>query len=141
MTALQESIDLVRTAAQAADRLKATDPVAYDVSDRLGITDAMLIVSANNERQVLAIAEEIEKDLYLNHNHLEPRSREGVAEGQWILIDYGDIIVNVMHDDSRLYYNLERLWRDCERIALDLTANGPDDTTDSVADAADSSEE
>ncbi|RSX56113.1 ribosome silencing factor RsfS [Bifidobacterium dolichotidis] len=120
MSASQASIELVRAAAKAADELKATDPVAYDVADRLGICDIMLIVSANNERQVLAIAERIEHDLYVNFDRREPKSREGVAEGQWILLDFGDVIINVMHDDSRVYYNLERLWNDCPEVDLEL---------------------
>ena len=65
MPALQDSIDAIRIAAAAADRMKATDIVAFDVTEPLAITDAMLIASASNERQVLAVAEEIEKDLYL----------------------------------------------------------------------------
>ena len=82
MTALESSIASIRTAATAADRMKAHDIVAYDVSDTLGICDGMLIASAPNERQVLAIAEEIEKDLFLNDGKRQPRSREGVQEAQ-----------------------------------------------------------
>lgn len=118
MAALQSSIDDIRIAAEAADRLKATDIVAYDVADLLGITDIMMIAGASNERQVLAIAEEIEKDLYLKCNKRQARSREGVTEGQWILLDFGDFVIHVMHDESREYYNLERLWSDCEQIDL-----------------------
>ena len=70
MTALESSISAIRIAAAAADRLKATNEQAFDVSDLLGITDAMLVVSASNERQVLAVAEEIEKDLYLSLIHI-----------------------------------------------------------------------
>ena len=64
MPALQDSINAVRVAAEAADRIKATDIVAFDVADLLGITDIMMIAGASNERQVLAVAEEIEKDLF-----------------------------------------------------------------------------
>lgn len=90
MPALQDSIDAIRIAAAAADRMKATDIVAFDVTEPLAITDAMLIASASNERQVLAVAEEIEKDLYLKAGKRQPRSREGLTEGQWVLLDYGD---------------------------------------------------
>ena len=65
MPAVQDSIDAIRIAAAAADRMKATDLVAFDVTEPLAITDAMLIATASNERQVLSVAEEIEKDLYL----------------------------------------------------------------------------
>ena len=73
MPALQDSIDAIRIAAAAADRMKATDIVAFDVTEPLAITDAMLIASASNERQVLAVAEEIEKDLYLKAGKRQPR--------------------------------------------------------------------
>ena len=118
MPALQDSIDAIRIAAAAADRMKATDIVAFDVTEPLAITDAMLIASASNERQVLAVAEEIEKDLYLKAGKRQPRSREGLTEGQWVLLDYGDFVIHVMHQESREYYRLERLWKDCPSIDL-----------------------
>lgn len=118
MSAFQPAIDAARVAANAADRIKADGIAAYDVSNSLGITDVMLLASASNERQVLAVAEEIEKDLALQL-HRSPRSREGVEEGQWILLDYGDLIVHVMHEDSRDFYRLERLWDD-ETNSIDL---------------------
>ena len=92
MPALQDSINAVRVAAEAADRIKATDIVAFDVADLLGITDIMMIAGASNERQVLAVAEEIEKDLFLKCSGRQPRSREGLTEGQWVLLDYGDFV-------------------------------------------------
>ena len=120
MTAVQNSIDDIRIAAEAADRIKARDIVAYDVSDLLGITDIMLVATAANERQVLAVAEEIEKDLYLKTDKRQPRSREGLEEAQWILLDYGDYVIHVMHEEAREFYRLERLWRDCPAVELDL---------------------
>lgn len=66
MPALQDSINAVRVAAEAADRIKATDIVAFDVADLLGITDIMMIAGASNERQVLAVAEEIERTCSLS---------------------------------------------------------------------------
>lgn len=114
MPAVQDSINAIRVAAEAADRIKATDIVAFDVADLLGITDIMMIAGASNERQVLAVAEEIEKDLFLKCDGRQPRSREGLTEGQWILLDYGDFVIHVMHDEAREFYGLERLWKDCE---------------------------
>ena len=120
MTALESSISAIRIAAAAADRLKATNEQAFDVSDLLGITDAMLVVSASNERQVLAVAEEIEKDLYLKDNKRKALSREGLELAQWILLDFGDFVVLVMHEEARAFYRLERLWNDCPAIDLQL---------------------
>ena len=116
MPAVQDSIDAIRIAAAAADRMKATDLVAFDVTEPLAITDAMLVATASNERQVLAVAEEIEKDLYLKSGKRQPRSREGLTEGQWVLLDYGDFVIHVMHQESRDFYRLERLWKDCPSI-------------------------
>ena len=123
MVAHQDSIEAVRLAARTADRMKATDIVAFDVSQTLGITDAFLLASASNERLVLAVAEEIEKDLYLAQ-HREPRTREGLTEAQWVLLDYGDFVVHVMHDDAREFYGLDRLWQDCPAIDLELPVEG-----------------
>ena len=67
-----------------------------------------------------AVAEEIEKDLYLKAGKRQPRSREGLTEGQWVLLDYGDFVIHVMHQESREYYRLERLWKDCPSIDLQL---------------------
>ena len=119
MTVATTIIDAVRIAAAAADRVKANDIVAFDVTDLLAFTEVMMIASASNERQVLAIAEEVEKDLHLKAR-LSPRSREGLTEGQWILLDYGDFVIHIMHQESRDYYGLERLWRDQPTIDLEL---------------------
>ena len=119
MTAAHTTIDAIRIAATAADRLKASDIVAFDVTDLLAFTEVMMIASASNERQVLAIAEEVEKDLYLKSKR-SARSREGLTEGQWILLDYGDFVIHIMHQESRDYYGLERLWRDQPTVDLQL---------------------
>lgn len=120
MAALESSVNAIRIAAAAADRLKATNQQAFDVSNLLGITDAMLVVSASNERQVLAVAEEIEKDLYLKDNKRKALSSEGLELAQWILLDFGDFVVHVMHEEARAFYRLERLWNDCPSIDLQL---------------------
>lgn len=120
MAALESSVNAIRIAAAAADRLKATNIQAFDVSNLLGITDAMLVVSASNERQVLAVSEEIEKDLYLKDNKRKALSREGLELAQWILLDFGDFVVHIMHEEAREFYRLERLWNDCPAIDLQL---------------------
>lgn len=138
MTALESSISAIRIAAAAADRLKATNEQAFDVSDLLGITDAMLVVSASNERQVLAVAEEIEKDLYLKDNKRKALSREGLELAQWILLDFGDFVVHVMHEEARAFYRLERLWNDFPAIDLQLPEHASE--TEDSSKTEDSSE-
>ena len=127
MTALESSVNAIRIAAEAADRLKATNCQAFDVSNLLGITDAMLVVSASNERQVLSVAEEVEKDLYLKDNKRKPISREGLELAQWILLDFGDFVVHIMHEEARQFYRLERLWNDCRAIDVQLKDHSEDD--------------
>ncbi|EPI46821.1 iojap-like protein [Gardnerella vaginalis JCP8151B] len=126
MAALESSVNAIRIAAAAADRLKATNCQSFDVSNLLGITDAMLVVSASNERQVLAVSEEIEKDLYLKDNKRKPISREGLELAQWILLDFGDFVVHIMHEEAREFYRLERLWNDCPAIDLQLPEHDDD---------------
>lgn len=119
LNASAQAVNTARHAAHAADQTGAHQIAAYDVSGTLAIADVMVIASANNERQVLAIAEHIEREL-ATVLHRTPRSREGVAEAQWILLDYGDVIVHVMHDEAREFYRLERLWDDDNTIALGI---------------------
>ena len=126
MAALESSVNAIRIAAAAADRLKAANIQAFDVSNLLGITDAMLVVSASNERQVLAVSEEIEKDLYLKDNKRKPISREGLELAQWILLDFGDFVIHIMHEEAREFYRLERLWNDCPAIDLQLPEHDDD---------------
>lgn len=134
MTATQQSIASVRIAAAAADRLKAGDIAAYDVTIPVAITEIMLVVTASNERQVLAVAQEIEKDLYLKDGHREPLAREGLEEAQWVLLDFGDFVVHVMHEDAREFYALDRLWGDCPSIDLELPEHPDDDADAAVSD-------
>jgi ribosome-associated protein len=134
MTATQQSIASVRIAAAVADRLKAGDIAAYDVTVPVAITEIMLVVTASNERQVLAVAQEIEKDLYLKDGHREPLAREGLEEAQWVLLDFGDFVVHVMHEDAREFYALDRLWGDCPSIDLELPEHPDDDADAAVSD-------
>jgi ribosome-associated protein len=99
----------------AADKL-ATDIIAYDVSEQLVITDAFLLCSAANDRQVRSIVDEIE--LKLGQAGAKPVRREGERDGRWVLLDYIDIVVHVQHADERVFYALERLWKDCPVIRL-----------------------
>ena len=114
MAATDYASELARTAAQAAADKLATDIVLIDVSDRLAITDVFVVVSGNNERQVEAIVDEVEEKLRLAG--VKPIRREGQRDGRWVLLDYGDIVVHVQHQEERVFYSLERLWKDCPFI-------------------------
>ncbi|CAM5249118.1 Ribosomal silencing factor RsfS [Streptomyces narbonensis] len=117
VTATDRSIELVNAAAlAAADRL-AHDIIAYDVSDVLSITDAFLLASAPNDRQVKSIVDEIEERLNKDLG-AKPVRREGDRDARWILLDYVDIVVHVQHSEERVFYALERLWKDCPELPL-----------------------
>jgi len=120
LTASERARDLAREAALAADDKQALDPVALDVSGALPFADAFLIVAGRNERQVNAIADAVEERM-LQHGAKRLR-REGAGEGRWVLLDFGDLVVHVFHEEERLYYSLERLWSDCPVIPLELAA-------------------
>jgi len=117
MTAAPASIALALTAARAASDKLATDLVALDVSEHMPLTDIFLMCSARNERMVAAIADAVDDAL---REEGAPRLRqEGRSEGRWILLDFGDIVVHVFHEEERIYYQLERLWRDCPVVSLE----------------------
>ena len=118
MTASPRAIDLVQTAASAADAKQAEDLVALDVTGPLPLTDVFLLATGRNERNVLAIADEVEDRLI--QAGAKPLRREGRSEGRWVLLDFGEIIVHVFHEEERQYYSLERLWSDCPAIALEI---------------------
>lgn len=131
MTAFPESVEIIRTAALAADEKKAENIVAFDVSDSLAITDAFMVASAPNERQVAAVVDAIEDKLIREHK-VKPLRREGRGEGRWVLLDFGDIVIHVLHDEDRAFYALERLWGDSPKISLNL----PEQVSTSNGDAA-----
>ena len=123
MTATDHAVTLVRTAALAAADKLATDQLAFDVSEQLAITDAFLLASGANDRQVRAIVEEIEDKL--REIDAKPIRREGHRDGRWVLLDYGDVVIHVQHAEEREFYALERLWRDCPAIELPAEIHGP----------------
>ena len=120
MTATPRAIELTEIAALAAAEKLANDIVAYDVSDQLAITDAFLLCSGANERQVRSIIDEVE--IRLKQAGATLVRREGEQEGRWVLLDYSDLVVHVQNADERVFYSLERIWKDCPLIPLPAAA-------------------
>lgn len=118
MTATDRARELLKVAVAAADSKQAEDLVALDVSGPLPLTDIFLLATGRNERNVIAIAGEIEDQLI--EAGVKTIRREGRAEGRWVLLDFGDLVVHVFHEEDRMYYGLERLWKDCPAIPLEL---------------------
>ena len=118
MTASAEAIRMAEVAARAAASKLAQDVVVIDVSGQLVITDLFVIASASNERQVNAIVDEVEEKMRLAGS--KPARREGAREGRWVLLDYVDIVVHIQHQEERSFYALDRLWRDCPLVEVNL---------------------
>jgi ribosome-associated protein len=125
VTATERARALLKVAAAAADSKQGEDLVALDVSGPLPLTDIFLLVTGRNERNVQAIAGEVEDKMI--EAGAKPLRREGRAEGRWILLDFGDLVVHVFHEEDRMYYSLERLWKDCPAIPLELSVSNSAD--------------
>jgi ribosome-associated protein len=133
VTATPRAIELLQIAARAADDKQADDLVALDVSGPLPLTDVFLLATGRSERNVVAIAGEIEDKML--EAGVKTLRREGRAEGRWVLLDFGDVVAHVFHDEDRQYYALERLWSDCPTIPLDVLTESATTPTEVAADA------
>ncbi|WP_100813123.1 ribosome silencing factor [Microbacterium lacus] len=118
MPATEQARELVQIASAVADAKGGEDLVALDVSGPLPLVDAFLLVTGRNERNVGAIADAIEDRLH--EAGVKRLRREGRQEGRWVLLDFGDLVVHVFHEQERVYYGLERLWKDCPVIPIEL---------------------
>jgi ribosome-associated protein len=126
----ERALELAMTAAQAAADKKAQDIVVIDVADQLAITDAFVIASASNERQVMAIVDAVEEALVNLPEKAKPVRREGERQGRWELLDFIDVVVHIQHAEEREFYALDKLWKDCptvpfvDRDMVDADATG-----------------
>jgi ribosome-associated protein len=112
----ERALELAMTAAQAAADKKAQDIVVIDVADQLAITDAFVIASASNERQVIAIVDAVEEALVNLPEKAKPVRREGERQGRWVLLDFIDVVVHIQHAEEREFYALDKLWKDCPTV-------------------------
>jgi len=122
VTATQEAKDCAIIAAQAAADKLATNIVAIDVSSHLPFADVFIICSANNERQLRAVIDNVEEKLLeAGHKRLH---REGSGSDDWVLIGFPDVVVHAFLKEARDYYRLESLWSDCPQIGLPVLTGG-----------------
>jgi ribosome-associated protein len=112
--AAAETRAALETAVRAADAKGGIAPIALEVGELFPLADVFLIVSGSVERNVQAISDEIEDRL--NETGVRTIRREGREGGRWVLLDFGDLIVHVFHQEERDFYQLERLWKDCPVI-------------------------
>ena len=111
----QEAHDLAVSTARIADAMKASDILILHVGDVLSLTEYFVIVSAPNRRLVDALVDEIEARVRVDSGR-SPIRVEGARENQWVLIDYGDVIVHVFLSEIREFYEIERLYMDVPKI-------------------------
>jgi ribosome-associated protein len=112
----QEIFDQVRVAVRAADEKKAQELLVLRLSAITEFTDYFIICTGNSSRQTKAIADEIEERLKISG--VRPLNTEGYNNAEWILIDYGAFVVHIFTEEARRFYDLERLWRDAERVEI-----------------------
>jgi ribosome-associated protein len=110
-------------AARAAASKGGADTTILEVGDVLAITDCFVVTSGSNTRQVRTIADEIELQVAAAGGP-RPRRIEGLDDLSWVLMDYGDFVVHVFLEETRRYYDLERLWRDVPRLAWEEPTAG-----------------
>ena len=116
------SREMARIAYGALEEKKAEDIRVLSIEKVSVIADYFLIASGTNRNQVQALAESVEEALY--KAGYEVRQKEGVQSANWILMDYGDIIVHIFDRENRLFYDLERIWVDGETISVDQLREG-----------------
>lgn len=107
-----EILELTQEIGRYLSSKKAEDILLIDVREKTTLCDYFVIASGRNTTQVRALCENLEE--HLSKQGLEPRRTEGVREGRWGVLDYGDVVVHIFNDESRLFYHLERLWAEGE---------------------------
>lgn len=116
MSVSKETLANLAVAAAAANEKLGENLVALDVSEPFALAEVFLMVSAKNDRQVLAISDAIQEAL--QKKGVKARFIEGREAARWVLLDFGDLVVHVMHETEREFYSLERLWRDCPVVPV-----------------------
>jgi len=119
--ATPDAIEAARAAAVALDAKSAEDVILFDMSKLLVVTDIFLLATGSSRRNVLTLADETVAAL--RELDREPIRKEGTDHGQWVLVDYGDIVIHVFDRETREYYDLERLWADAPRIEFEPSSS------------------
>ena len=121
-SARDASLELALVAARAADDKQGTDTIVLEVGQVLTITELFVVTGAPNRRLVRAIADEIEERVKEECGR-SPGRTEGHREQQWVLIDYGDVVVHVFLEEMRQFYEIERLYKDAPRVEWSVRTN------------------
>ena len=113
---MEQSKNMVRLAYQALDDKKGEDIQVIDISQVSVLADYFIIANGNSESQVRALVDNVEEELGKAGYDMKPR--EGYGSGNWVLMDFGEIIVHVFDKENRLFYDLERIWRDGKHVDM-----------------------
>ena len=114
---MNKELEMVRLACKAMDEKKAIDIKVIDIHEVSVIADYFVIASGSNLNQVQAMVDNVEEQL--GRAGYEPKQVEGTRGSNWILMDYGDLIIHVFDEENRLFYDLERIWRDGKEVDVD----------------------
>ena len=112
------SRELAKIACEALEEKKANDIKVIDISEVSVLADYFIIASGSNRNQVQAMVDSVQEDLFKKAG-AEAKQVEGYQSGNWMLLDYSDIIVHVFDEENRLFYDLERIWRDGKGIKIE----------------------
>ena len=115
-TSQYETLSAVMAAREAIDEKKGESLVLLDISEITPVADYFLIATGNNSRQIRTLSEEVERAVKETYG-VAPLSIEGLAQAQWVLMDYGDFVVHIFDPETREFFNLERLWSDAKKVA------------------------
>ncbi|XVG95039.1 ribosome silencing factor [Eubacteriales bacterium KG125] len=112
-----DSLKLVEIAVKALDDKKATNIVVIDVREKSSFADYLILANGGSMRQLNSLTDQVE-DKLAEHDVL-PKSIEGKQNSQWLLMDYGDVVVNILTEEARESYNIERVWGDCDILNIE----------------------
>ena len=113
----KSSLQLAKLCVKAALEKKAADPLILDVRKLCSFADFFVILSGRSTRHVQGLAEAVEEEL--RSKRVSTSKSEGLKEGSWVLLDYGDVIVHIFYAETRKFYDIEGLWHDAKRIKVD----------------------
>lgn len=111
------SKELARAAARLLDKRKGEDILIIDIAEKSSFADYFILASGGSERQIGSLADDVEEALA--KDGLPVKNIEGTKESGWILMDYGDMIINILTREMRERYNIEKVWVDCDKLPLE----------------------
>lgn len=114
--------DKARAIADIADDMKARDIILIDVRKQCNYTDVFMVATCESSPQLRAVGEKIRREM--RAKGFRPLGDEGRGSGRWVALDYGDVLVHLMHPETRVYYRLEQLWADGEPVEWTPSGEG-----------------